>query len=49
MPAFVKTKWQEKRWAKAKKAAAKSIDKPESEWSDKEWATVTTIYKSMKQ
>jgi len=37
----------EKVWQEAKKKYKESVDKPESEWIDKDWATVTVIMQNI--
>lgn len=50
MPAFVKTHRDEKAWARAKKHynQGKAPTKAqEDQWTDKDWGTITNIYKSV--
>lgn len=49
MPGFVRTKKDEARWSKAKKAVKRSRDKGEGEFSDRDWALVNHIYHSMQK
>jgi hypothetical protein len=49
MPGFVRSKKDESVWAKAKKAAAKTKNKPEESFSDTDWALTNHIYHKMKK
>jgi len=49
MPAFLKTPQDEKLWQRAKREYAKQNKEPQDRWVDKDWATVTTIWKNMKK
>lgn len=49
MPAFVKTAADEKRWDRAKDAVSKSRDKKQSDFTDRDWGLVNSIYQKMKE
>lgn len=49
MPGFVRSKKDEARWKRAKKATSKSRSKDESSFSDRDWALTTHIYNKMKK
>lgn len=49
MPGFVRTKKDEALWQKAKQAAARSKNKSQEAFSDKDWALVNHIYHQMKK
>jgi len=44
MPAFIKTKYDEQVWKRAKQQASKTLKPTDPAY----WALVTTIYKKMK-
>lgn len=46
-PNIVRTPAQEKRWKEAKKLVREQTKKKESDFTDQDWATVTTIFKQM--
>jgi hypothetical protein len=50
VPAFVKTKADEAIWQRAKKEYKDNakVPKDEDRWTDKDWATVTTIFKNIR-
>src|SRR5581483_4651781 len=47
MPAFIRTKSDEHRWSRAKKAVEESRKKGESSFEDQDWALVNSIYHKM--
>lgn len=49
MPFFVKTQSDEKKWERAKASVAKQFDMAEKDFTIKQWAITTKIFKKMKK